>query len=59
MPYGSTEAIEGSYYDHIHSTSFDGRHQLIESLPAIGGSRDPFIDVLGNLIPSSGTAILT
>jgi hypothetical protein len=31
MPYGSTEAIEGSYDDHIYSSSPDRRHQLIES----------------------------
>jgi len=31
VSYGSTEAIEGSYHNDIHSTCLDGRHQLIES----------------------------
>jgi hypothetical protein len=55
----ATEAIEGCYHNDVYSASPDCRHQLIESLRTIGSSRHAFIDVLGSLIPSSGTAVFT
>jgi hypothetical protein len=59
MPDGSTEAVEGSYHEHINSPSLHKSHQLIESWPSIRGTGDALIDELGNVIQSAGTAVFT
>src|SRR5262249_42572406 len=58
VPHRAAKAIEGCNYHHIYSPSPDSRHQVIESLPPIGCTGDPLIDIVGHLFPSSCTAVL-
>jgi hypothetical protein len=58
VAYRSTEAIEGCYHNDIDSPFPDDRHQFVEGRASIRRTRDTLIDELGDLIPSTGTAVL-
>jgi len=58
VPHGASEAVEGYDHDDIDAAGFHLDHQTVERWAAILRARDAVIDVLGDVFPSTSTAVV-